>query len=468
MADIPSSITPYMTLSYRWSLDPGLRLLSSTMHDFLVGSPIKNLPQTFQDLIIVARCFGIHYIWIDALCIIQDSIEDWELEALTMRLVYTNSYCNVAASASVDEHGGLFRSRNVETLRHIMVELPALGSGPQTYYLVDRDYCDKHIFDSHLHQRGWVFQERHLAPRVLHFGKSQVLWECFEDLRCEGFPNGVPNYWSQRTLDSLWSLKNRNDTSPKQSTEKGTFPDSVYFLWNRLVKSYSDCIFTKSSDKLLAFSGIAKIFQEVTGDDYLAGLWRSRLLDGLDWRVYDPWELTSSQYRAPSWSWASIDGPLRYDTICGRSVPLIEVTKIDIQPYKSDPTGSIISASLSLKGHLIKFECMHYEPGGNYTVRSGTKQLMTRLLLDTLYRSLRTGDSVYCLPLKTIPMVISSGFTTEVFLLLLEMTEKIDTFRRIGHFVMNQEDIQEYFDLQIGGFEIGPLCPRKLSTITIV
>ncbi|KAF2178047.1 hypothetical protein K469DRAFT_525709, partial [Zopfia rhizophila CBS 207.26] len=101
----------YMTLSYRWSAEPRVPLLLSNIDEFRRGVPYERLPQTFRDFIAVARRFHIRYIWIDSLCIIQDSQEDWESEAPKMRYVYGGSVCNVAASASSTPDSGMFRRR---------------------------------------------------------------------------------------------------------------------------------------------------------------------------------------------------------------------------------------------------------------------------------------------------------------------------------------------------------------------
>lgn len=100
---------PYLTLSYRWGQNPHLKLLSSTFEEFCKGKLIQDLPRTFRDTVVVARKFGIRYIWIDSLCIIQDSMEDWIRESEYMQYIYSNCACNIAAAASIDPEGGLFR-----------------------------------------------------------------------------------------------------------------------------------------------------------------------------------------------------------------------------------------------------------------------------------------------------------------------------------------------------------------------
>ncbi|KAF3061083.1 hypothetical protein GL218_02873 [Daldinia childiae] len=291
---------PYMTLSYRWAPNPKPILLASNIDEFRHGKPIKDLPQTFRDFIVVARRFSIRYIWIDALCIIQDSRGDWEIEAPTMRFVYTNSICNVAASVSKSPSEGLFRSRDTDKLKMRIVPC-SLYSGKEEPSYIYEDFWDKDILKAPLHKRGWVLQERILAPRVLYFGKDQIFWECLTRRKCELLPNGLPLEIPSRRdlLDQLHWAGASN--SRKMS-------DTLYNLWIKYIEEYSQCMLTNPSDKLAAIAGIAQLFQDFTGDEYIAGLWKSRLVEMLGWNVSAPRKLKSLDYRAPSWSWASTDG----------------------------------------------------------------------------------------------------------------------------------------------------------------
>ncbi|KAH6999489.1 heterokaryon incompatibility protein-domain-containing protein [Ilyonectria destructans] len=363
----------YIALSYRWGPKPGLLLKSSTIQDFRQGKSIKTLLKTFRDLATVAREFSVRYIWIDALCIIQDSKEDWEVEALKMRQVYANAACTVAATASTDEEGGLFRFRHAKSILPGLVNVSTDRSGVQTMCLFGRNYWNENIFAGPLHKRGWVFQERHLSPRVLYFGNSQVLWECFQEATCEGFPQGIPFYSSDKDLSNLWDLLDRQAFLPKNDPgDKHVMSLPVYSLWRDLVKGYSQCALTKTEDKLPAFAGIAKLFQEATGDDYFAGLWRSRILEGLSWRVIEPVKKATVEYRAPSWSWASVDGPLRPELPCAVSTNLVEILEAEVQPKGSDKTGCISAGHITLRGCLIETTVQSTEIGVYYTVVTGS------------------------------------------------------------------------------------------------
>jgi len=172
----PDSDASYMTLSYRWGENPTLVLLKSNLNDLRAGSSICNLPSTFRDFITVARRFLVRYVWIDALCIIQDSDEDWEAEAPMMRYVYANSVCNVAASASSDPEGGLFRKRL--SLVPGLVSTSLFSDRSQEYVMFDKHYWRHELNHGPLQKRGWVYQELLLAPRILYFGYKQILLQC--------------------------------------------------------------------------------------------------------------------------------------------------------------------------------------------------------------------------------------------------------------------------------------------------
>lgn len=83
----------YLTLSHRWGPFQPLKLERSSLADFRRGMPVSKLPKTFRDAITVARHLSVRYLWIDSLCIIQDSLDDWQNEASRMCGVYANRFC---------------------------------------------------------------------------------------------------------------------------------------------------------------------------------------------------------------------------------------------------------------------------------------------------------------------------------------------------------------------------------------
>ncbi|KID89009.1 heterokaryon incompatibility protein, partial [Metarhizium majus ARSEF 297] len=385
---------------------------------FRQGIPIHGLPQTFQDVVIAVRAFGIRYVWIDALCIIQDSPEDWEREGAMMRDVYTNSACTIAATASESPDQGLFRCRDPATILPKRITAPSVGPRPNNdveYLLFDRSFLERRIFDGPLHMRGWVFQERMLSPRVLHFTKDQLVWECFTETKCETFPKGMPLQIHTKELGPRQSGNQMANTieggtqasatssshSLQSSTECNLTDWRTLSTWRELVKQYSKCDLTYTTDKLPALAGLAKAYQDTTGDAYLAGLWRSFLLDQLDWRVYTPGGRVSSQYRAPSWSWASVDSPVRPFMLNPRSLFLPVINNIQVKTRGPEYFGRTLTAYLDLEGYLIHASIHSLDDERIACQLQVGKHIVSgQLLRDTADTDFILGSAIICLPLK--------------------------------------------------------------------
>ncbi|SMR61995.1 unnamed protein product [Zymoseptoria tritici ST99CH_3D1] len=134
---------------------------------FAVDIDWHTLPKTFQDAVYTTARLKIKYIWIDALCIIQDSHEDWSIEAAEMTNVYANSSVGLSADASEDGHGGLFRERDPVYSSAFLI--PRDNSSGHYLCFVDTWEHDVVNDTASLGGRAWAVQERFLAPRVIHF-----------------------------------------------------------------------------------------------------------------------------------------------------------------------------------------------------------------------------------------------------------------------------------------------------------
>lgn len=436
--NVPSA-SSYITLSYRWGHQPRLLLLSSNLAQLRRPNPIEHLPQTFRDVITVARRFGIRYVWIDALCIIQDSASDWETEAPTMRHVYANSACSIAASACNDPEESMFRYRDPRGICPRIVQSSLFAEKPSRHYIFEKGYWDRHIHDGPLHNRGWAFQERFLAPRVLYFSKHQVLWECLSEHKCEGFPQGIPAHYSDKSVNPLLEALSERG--------QGKMTILVFNLWNDLIKQYSRCDLTKHSDKLFAMAGIAKLFHEVTNDEYVAGWWKSCLLESLDWRVFEPRPRQGVDYRAPSWSWASVDSPIR---TAGLSPPmefLVELIEVQVNTRGTDSMTNIHNATLTLRGSAFTAVC-HYNDVGNRVLLTERGKIATWLYPDCLDTDFPEGKKLVCILYKSCHHTGQYGETPQI---VCFMTEEVGTctsdvcYRRLGFFYLHNADQVEKF-----------------------
>lgn len=302
----------YMTLSHCWGTANFLKLTNATLKYFKEGLKIKELSQTFQDAVQITREVGVRFLWIDALCIIQDSRKDWSYESAMMTKVYENSHCNIAAANAANSEQGCFSQRDISSIPPIIVEINWTNTFNRTYLFHDDNFWERQLLDSPLFRRAWVVQERILAPGTLYYGQDQLLWDCSEMGACETYPDGDPNRLSERTKSfDLNELVSRRSLPLTPELKK-----SIYEYWHQILEDYTKCDLTKAKDKLVAVSGLAKRVQSFLGDDYLAGLWKESLPSELLWYSYHTIEKPPTRpnlYLAPSWSWASVKGPVKWE-----------------------------------------------------------------------------------------------------------------------------------------------------------
>ena len=304
--------TRYATLSHCWG-DPSLPrpylLFENKLQAMQRNIAAADLPKTFSEAVSVIQRLGIEYIWIDSLCIMQDSKNDWERHAAIMWKVYSHSHLNISASASLDPSQGLFRPRHPASIADTIVEVPAthdfVDKGRYTFY--DDQTFREDVDKAPVNTRAWVFQERLLSPRVVHFCEGQLYWECQSLQASERFPAGFPERVRRSKQRAVYKAACGRNVDEKE----------FLYAWGKLVDMYTSCDLTYGSDKLPAISASAKNLQQTTAwqGEYLAGLWEHRLIDQLLWSAHGR-ALRTKEYRAPSWSWASMDGPVRADFNC--------------------------------------------------------------------------------------------------------------------------------------------------------
>lgn len=309
----------YMTLSHRWGPQSYTKLESSTMAQLQNTVNIISLPQIFQDAIKIACHLGIHYLWIDALCIKQDQddLSDWENESQNMGKIYSCAFLNVSATLSLDGSESLFRDPSWRPILPSEIDLDDNGI-LRKYHVLDGDIWYDEIDNAPLNKRGWVFQERFLARRVLHFGQRQMGWECRELDALEMFPNGLPQA-AALSIPSKSSIHGMLATLTQESDQ--TLDETFVKQWHDLVTEYSKCRLTYSKDKLIAFAGVAKSIMRTKTDHYVAGMWRKSMVYDLAWwrssEDRKAFPISETSFRVPSWSWASVDGEVHFPDIFG-------------------------------------------------------------------------------------------------------------------------------------------------------
>jgi hypothetical protein len=422
-------------------------LSNDTLAHFEDGIDLDKLPKTFHHAIDFACRLGVRYIWIDSLCILQDSTKDWLYQSAQMDQVYNNSLCNISATAARNSSEGLYVDRdskqhwidevNLNTAnvpgRPLKLEKPKeklpiqdsalqlpnanpknskpvkntrlvnggkVADAPKKYTVLDLDFWETTVDQAPVNRRGWVLQERLIAPRVLHFCHDQIAWECWEMDAIESRPNGTPLLqlksgsivrWSRfkGMVPSVDGKALRNARLSRGRRKKGQYVDidahmeceipSIYCfeVWKRIVENYSRLCLTKGTDKLIALAGIAKIMSRRIfngrDEDYIAGMWRANLESQLLWRVdpalqkdqtYYPHSDRPSmdEYRAPSFSWAAIDTErgINYADVTdfdrGNKDELFIKIETVILKYKTEDRFGMLTAGgfLELKARALK------------------------------------------------------------------------------------------------------------------
>lgn len=421
--------TEYVTLSHRWGQASIFRLTKDTFTRLRDGFDSSILPQTFQDAMAFAkRNLKIRYMWIDSLCIFQDEDDrsDWMKEAAQMHRVYEHAYCNLSATGGEDSSVGLYRPRRTDSLCHVEVDLTFSILDPQAlptrYAMLDYHYWEKELSKCPLHYRGWVVQERLLARRVLHFCRNQLIWECNEMAASEAYPTGLPSIYQNQAKARLKSLD--PDTEGRRLRQLATTEsDSRFFahqLWPRIVQLYTQCQLTKPNDKLIAISGIAKRMGSIIHDDYVVGMWRRYLPSELLWFV-DHHRQSNGQpsvrpdeYRAPSFSWASIEGCISAGTPVEEGI-LISVKELSIDHVTEDITGLVKGGFLVLEGALkrlalrrpsVSVDMWLVNVNGKDLLRHtdeewGPTSLLVHLDVDQAdFEVENVGQTLYCVPAR--------------------------------------------------------------------
>ncbi|KAG8158555.1 hypothetical protein KVR01_011677 [Diaporthe batatas] len=321
----------YATLSHCWGGQGFETLLSNNLEQMHVCIPGNLLTKTFSDAIEISRGVGLHYLWIDSWCIVQDDDQDWEIESARMTSVYGGSALNIAASSAKDGTQGCF-PRPTDHSGGFEAEV-CTGGRKETHHFMPSGLYRRSVSNNPLASRAWALQEKALAPRTLHCLDQGMFWECRTTMASEDFPDGFGGSAAESHFARQSQLLH-----PERM---------VRFSWASLVTQYSGCELTYPRDKLVALSGIARFVGDINEDQYLVGLFRKTLEADLCWKPVVPQR--RPHYRAPSWSWAAVDGRVDYPLKpTFDHSPYIHVHAIALETTGPDPFGPVTGASLTL------------------------------------------------------------------------------------------------------------------------
>ncbi|PSN72120.1 HET-domain-containing protein [Corynespora cassiicola Philippines] len=452
---IPTADMKFAALSYVWGLNQTFTLLKTTRTELMASFGLHQLPKTIQDAIIVTRCIGLRYIWVDAICIFQDSPADKTIELPKMRHIYKNAAVSIIAAISSTATEGFLHhitsdSYLIEPVEATILEDQSLGSeltlvvSYPSYYQRWRDP---------IHTRAWTFQELLLSDRAIVFSYRGV-----DVLNRNSNPE--PSSIEAGREAQLPSLPfSGRFFSLKQS------PENIRKAWLTARGEYTRRNLTYAGDKLVAIAAVAEEIGKSYGGRYLAGMWEKDLVTDLQWRRGDGGYtgtdtdkfLSANQYKcverptryvAPSWSWASAVGEVQDfawededETYKGEMG--FQILSCTVEPVVPGfEYGAVKSGILNAKGRVRSFfwrphgDLQTQEPmesDGYLAVKlegSDNEMPVGAALIDALEPDLEDGSVVDCVAMKAVEDEVGNDCIEGLVLLPVGETQ----YRRIGFF----------------------------------
>ncbi|KAG4437975.1 hypothetical protein IFR05_006556 [Cadophora sp. M221] len=440
-------IAEYATLSYSWGTALPLKTLRSNIEQHRKGLAVESLPRTLRDAVHMSQLLDFRYIWIDALCIIQDDTADWVVQGSLMTDIYEGSTLCISTLSANDCHSGFLELPDTLSKVGIYHYFTQTSDESRDIFVGQKPSGYGNVVEkSHLCTRGWTFQERLVSPASLHYTDEGMFWECVEEFLSETgsgrtpySPDGWKKSWRVVRDGKATVLTEHLGAGSELSLEKAT----VLRNWGDFVGDYSARELTKSTDKLPAVAGIARAFCQQASMVYLAGLWKEDFLSGLFWfRHRDTDTLTRPRppqlYRAPTWSWASVDGRITYAGYFIRQLKPsldLKILSYDVQEVQEGSFGQVLSSSFKAVGLLQAVVLDRSKPAGQddpHTVTAVEGVLhgvVIKCVLDQPSEWAGTLCSCFCLRLG----VFDADRRDSVALLLVIPTSGPEgEFRRIG------------------------------------
>ncbi|SPJ92121.1 uncharacterized protein FTOL_13665 [Fusarium torulosum] len=418
---------PYVTLSHCWGDKQPVKTTLSNLAGMTKAIDMDTLPVVFQQAISIVRKLKVEYIWIDSLCIIQDSQPDWELESSQMCDYYERSYITLSTATSPNSTIPFLGLRDQ---RWLPIELE-LATPEGNEYIYAQQMATTPNEKGKLFSRAWAWQESAMSTRVVSFTPSELIWECSSHTVPERY---IPDLVASDRLGISRELANlrfhlnpsfhreTSDQSDTDTTEKNDDNDThsgtntpsptpwkecqpsssssssnsslvpsydeaymmnyIWDMWDNLVETYSRRELTYITDKLPALSGVASRVQEVTQSRYIAGMWEDNLAYNLCWAIVDsPQGIAAlpAEYVAPSWSWASVQGGV--EAMIERTIqkfePDITIIEANCHVPGLNPFGRVNSGHLILRGRTaeVTLTCTNPSKLGDYQLSGPLEKL---------------------------------------------------------------------------------------------
>ena len=453
----PTAKIDYAALTHCWGGGKPFSTSSANLALRSVAFDLAELPRTFQDAVKVTRRLGLRYLWIDSICIVQDSRDDWAKESMKMGDIYAGSSVTIAATQAPNSETGFLRDREPS----VRIQVADRKNRQLTFGLLPPIPHNYNTWDSYPPQasgarmttRAWCFQERILSPRVLHFTKAEVVLVCRSQNKCECHQDNLSEY-------------DNNDLAYSMSPMARELPLHTDFsnFWMSIVMDYTRGQLTVEMDRLPALAGVARRMEKYSPGRYLAGMWEQGLARQLPWFCSSDYgnACRLPEYAAPTWSWASAKGDVLPFSIhdsypFGRFKPVCTVVECRCVGVDGSPGsyGQVQSGFLRVKSRMFSLDdhLQYLDATKSPLIQILDTRVDSQVPCVTCYR-LRRGPHVaydgepypFCLmldsPLSDLTDMTgvfllavlegSSPWSLGIAALVLRPTNIADTFTRIG------------------------------------
>ncbi|KAL7797457.1 heterokaryon incompatibility domain-containing protein [Trichoderma ceciliae] len=358
---IETSCPPtYVALSYVWGSAPVFQTIQSNVKGLMQpqGLPVSSFPKSIRDAMILVRELGFQYIWIDSICIIQDSGQDKVQQLHMMDSIYSRASLTIVAAAGSHANAGIpglqpgTRSRKQHTVP-ISDDLTLVALHPDTY---------RSAAATTWNTRGWTYQERLLSKRcIFSFPDGSVSFQCSKAVWGEDYYAETP--YLKRCAPMMDISLNRSWMAPGGVKERGVptvhITDTPYLHeYCRLVEEYTGRNMSYPSDRLSGISGVLDVLRREFGLRFVHGLPEVIFFIALLWQPRSKLKRVPKDPKTclpffPSWSWAGWTGPVGYEDWdafndmpeledrAKRVVPFAKVVMVGLKEleYSSPPAG---------------------------------------------------------------------------------------------------------------------------------
>lgn len=387
--------------------------------------------------------------------------------------VYSHALLCIAATASAKSSSGCFRTREASSRVTCEVKTSWNDRPNGVYQIYNENLWPNAFEDQPLMSRAWVVQELQLPPRILYFNSNQIFWQCYDRLACEELPTHIDTDW--------WTAKHQKDSFKFSTYDYHHQPligdraqpmirkNEYLPIWRTILKQYTKCRLTFFKDKLVAISGMARLFREPLCDTYCAGPWIVRMPTELLWkrgiRFFPKSALPKPMrecYRAPSWSWASMDKPVvpsdLHDKGQNEVVILVEIKSCHATSKTGDAFSEVSSGIIRLSGFLSRMQLRPQPDAESVThwsaflndiwLDDADPWGLPRVILD---HKPQDPHEVFCLP---VVLCFDLREWALECLILIAIEGKKDTFERFGRLTIPVDELlADYRRSELGGVD---------------